>query len=149
MLLSQGFIPFIFQHIGSRYRIENVQRQTFVGYVSRLEDLGDRGISGNAVQQGRQLYSQANIDDIAETSGLKNRKQASVAVVERLHETGDLNERLGKRYSNDADFALTYPYVKTETGAITSGKMPWNFKNESKAYLATSLISLIVGASVF
>lgn len=89
------------------------------------------------------------MEDIARSSGLKNKKQAQVAVIERLYETGDVNERRAKRYSNDCDFSLTYPYYKTEAGALQSDTMPWDYKNRSKNYLAASLISLIVGASVF
>lgn len=80
---------------------------------------------------------------------MKNRKQNTVAVVERLYETGDLNERRGKRYSIDCDFALDHPYYKTEAGALQTGAMPWDYKNRAKNFLGVSLVSLIVGASVF
>ena len=70
-------------------------------------------------------------------------------MIERLYENGDLNERRGKRYSNDCDFAIPYPYYKTESGAIQSGNMPWDYKNSAKGYLAGSLISLVLGASIF
>lgn len=53
------------------------------------------------------------MDDFVRTSVFQNKKQASVALVERLYEVGDLNERRGKRYSNDCDHALDYPYYKT------------------------------------
>lgn len=122
-----------------------------MGFVSQLEDLAHQGglFSGNAYQEGRLHYEYANIDDISKSSGLKNRKQNSVAVVERLFETGDLNERRGKRYSQDCDFALDYPYYKTESGALQSGTMPWDYKNRAKNFLGAGLVSLIVGASVF
>ena len=115
-----------------------------------MEDLGQKGwFDGNAYQEGRLKFSHADLEDLAKGSQLKNRKQAEVAVVERLYEVGDLDERRAKRYSNDCDFALTYPYYKTEAGAIQSGPTPWEFKNKSKAYFATGLISFVVGASVF
>ena len=70
-------------------------------------------MTGNAYQPGRLVYNYANMDDFVRTSGFQNKKQASVALVERLYEVGDLNERRGKRYSNDCDHALDYPYYKT------------------------------------
>lgn len=86
---------------------------------------------------------------MSKTAGFKNHKQAKVAVVEHLCEIGDLNERRGKRYSHDCDAALDYPYYKTESGALQLPNMPWDYKNKSKLYFATSIASLIVGASVF
>jgi len=86
---------------------------------------------------------------MARTAEFKNKKESSVAVVERLYETGDLNERRGKRYSHDADGALDYPYYKTEAGALQLPTMPWEHKNRAKALFASSIISFIVGASVF
>ena len=61
---------------------------------------------------------------------------------------GVLNERSGKRYANDMDFAEDYPWAKTEAGALQLGKMPWDYTNTSKTYFATSLAAFIVGASV-
>lgn len=66
-------------------RIENVHPQTFVGFVSTMDDLGQKGLfDGNAYQDGRLRYSHADLEDMARSSQLKNRKQAEVAVVERL-----------------------------------------------------------------
>lgn len=72
-----------------------------------------------------------------------------MAVVERLCETGDLNERRGKRYSHDADGALDYPYYKTEAGALQLPIMPWDYQNRAKKILLAGVMSFIVGASVF
>ena len=149
-MFSKGFIPWRFQHIGTRERIEDVDVQTFVGFVSQLSELQDHGIfQGNAYQDGRQKYNYANIDDLARTSGFLNRKQAGVAVVERLHEIGDINERRRQHYSCDASFTEEYPYAKTEAGALQQKNMPWDYKNNAKMYFASSVASFIVGASVF
>lgn len=150
LILSRGFLPYKYRHIGDRERIEDVSRQTFVGFVSQLEELQDHGfLEGNAYQDGRQQFTYANIDDISKTTNFLNRKQASVAVIEELHQLGDLNERHAKRYANDMDYTAVYPWAKTEAGALQLPKMPWDYKNEAKIYFATSIASLIVGASVF
>lgn len=78
-----------------------------------------------------------------------NQRQASVAVVERLHEVGEINERRGKRYSNDCDFAEDYPYAKTESGALQLREMPWDLKQSSMNYFAISVGTFIMGASIF
>jgi hypothetical protein len=44
---------------------------------------------------------------------------------------------------------LTYPYSKTESGALQAGTMPWDYVNNAKKYLLSSFVSLVVGASVF
>lgn len=150
LIFSKGFLPKQYQHIGTRLRIENVEEQTFVGFVSQLPELQSHGIfEGNAYQDGRQLYTYANIDDFVRTANFENYNEAKVAIVERLHETGDLNERRKKHNSNDADFAEDYPYAKTEAGALQLPKMPWDYKNAAKLYFGTSIASFIVAASVF
>ena len=53
------------------------------------------------------------MEDFVKSAGFVNKKQAEVAVVERLCQIGDYNERRGKLYSNDCDFAEDYPYCKT------------------------------------
>lgn len=148
--MSRGFLPYKYRHIGDRERIEDVSRQTFVGFVSQLDELKEHGwLQGNAYQDGRQLYSYANLDDLSKTTNFLNRKQASVAVIEELHQLGDLNERRAQRYANDMDHKAVYPWAKTESGALQLAKMPWDYRNDSKFYFATSLASFIVGASVF
>jgi hypothetical protein len=43
---------------------------------------------GNAYHAGRLFYTNADLQDLAKSSELLNKEQASVAVLERLHETG-------------------------------------------------------------
>ena len=82
LIIALGYYPYIYRHIGDRFRIENVLPQTFIGFVSTLDDLKDRDfLDGNAYQPGRLKYSHANLDDIGRGSELKNSKAASVAVI--------------------------------------------------------------------
>ena len=84
-------------------RIEHVNRQKFIGFVNQLIQLQNPGIlEGNAYQQGRLHYRYADLDDFARSSGLKNKKQASIGVIERLQEKGHYNERHGQRYDVQA-----------------------------------------------
>ena len=148
--MSFGFLPYQYKYIGNRPRIENVDRRTFLGFVSQLEDLQEHGFfDGNAYQDGRQRYSYANMEDLSKTPNFLNRKQASVAMIEQLHPIGDLNERRGKRYAHDMDYKEDYPWAKTEAGALQLSKMPWDYTNDAKIYLATSFFSFLVGASIF
>lgn len=89
------------------------------------------------------------MDDFVRSAGLLNKKEAKVALIEQLHQTGDLNERRGQRYSNDALWTEDYPFAKTESGALQLPQMPWDFKNKAKTYFVTSIASFVVGASVF
>ena len=43
-------------------------------------------MKGNARQQGRLLYNCADMKDFADSAGFANKKEASVAIVERLSE---------------------------------------------------------------
>ena len=150
ILFSRGYIPYFFKPIGLRYKIEDTDTQTFVGFVSTLPELKEHGIlEGNAVQEARLNFSNSNIDDLARGTGLKNYKQARVAVVERLHETGRLDERHPQRYNIDADQSVDYPYYKTESGALQLPVNPWDYRNKSLWYLGTSVATFIVGASIF
>lgn len=127
-----------------------MSRQTFVGFVSQLTELQNPTLfNGNAYQEARLAYSYADLDDFARSTGFINKKQASVALIERLHENGDLNERRGQRYNNDASFTDDYPYYKTEAGALQLPEMPWDLKNSAKNYLVASVATFVVGASVF
>jgi hypothetical protein len=49
----------------------------------------------------------------------------------------------------DCEGTANYPYAKTESGALQLKKMPWQYKNDAKSYLWTSLGTFIIGASVF
>ena len=104
---------------------------------------------GNAYHEGRLKYTCADMEDFVKSSGFSNKKQASVALVERLYQVGEVNERRGKRYSNDCDFADPYPYYKTEAGALQLPQMPWDLQNQAKAFFGISVATFIMGAGVF
>lgn len=106
-------------------------------------------MEGNAHQKGRLHYTCSDIEDLAKSSEFLNQKQASVALIEKLYETGVLDERSPQRYENDCHFTAEYPWAKTESGALQLDKMPWHYRNDAKFYLFGSIASLIVGASVF
>ena len=62
IIFSKGFIPHQFKNSDYRPRIEDVSRQTFIGFVSTLEELQNNSIwSGNAYQDGRLHYSCADL----------------------------------------------------------------------------------------
>lgn len=145
-----GWLPGKLKSPSVRHKIESTDCQKFVGFVSRLEELQNNSITkGNAYQNGRQDYYNANVKDFARTSALVNEKQASVAVVERLHELGILDERYHQRYACNGQFSEDYPYAKTEAGALQLPTMPWDYKNRARNYLFGSIACLVVGASVF
>lgn len=148
--MSLGWIPGQLKNPTMRYRIESVDRTEYLGFVSRLPELKNTSwTKGNAYQYGRLDYYSADIKDFARSSGLLNEKQASVAVVERLHELGILDERHHQRYACNNQFTELYPYAKTESGALQLPKMPWDYRNDARNYLLGSIASLIVGASIF
>jgi len=150
LLFNMGWIPFHVRSPTCRQKIERVDRQRFLCFVSKLDELrNDSWFQGNAYQPGRRFYTNADLQDIGRTSQLLNREQASVAVLEQLHETGDYNERSSVRFDVDAASTAEYPWAKTEAGALQLYKMPWDYKNESKQYLAASIFSFLVGASIF
>ena len=133
-----------------RHRIERVDRQRFVGFVSKLSELSSRTIfNGNAYQPGRLQFYRSDLEDMGKTSQFINREQASVAVIERLAETGIIDERSSQRRGVDASFTEPYPWAKTEAGALQLDKMPWDYRNEASKYFVGSLFSFLVGASVF
>lgn len=145
-----GWIPESIKHVTSRVRIEQVDRQKFTCFVSRLDELSNHSwFKGNAYQQGRRFYTSADMEDLGKSSELNNRQQASVALLERLHETGNYDERNSVRFGVDSQFTEEYPWAKTESGALQLYKMPWDYRNESKRYLLASLFSFLVGASIF
>ena len=69
------------------------------------------------------------MEDFVKGSELLNQKEASVALVERLHETGNLDERESRRRDVGCEFSEPYPHAKTESGALQLHKMPWDLKN--------------------
>jgi hypothetical protein len=86
---------------------------------------------------------------MAKSSELLNREQVAVAVIERLSETGLLDERNSCRRDVDAAFTEPYPWPKNESGALQLDKMPWHHKNDATHYFFGSVITFIVGASIF
>jgi hypothetical protein len=62
LLFSLGFVPNSVRHPTCRQRIDRVDRQKFVGFVSRLSELKNNTfLSGNAYQAGRVFYSNADL----------------------------------------------------------------------------------------
>ena len=53
------------------------------------------------------------MEDLGKSSELLNQDQASVALIERLNETGICDERLSERYGVDCAFTEPYPWAKT------------------------------------
>lgn len=150
LIFNMGWIPFGMRSPTCREKIERVDRQRFICFVGRLEELRNTSwFQGNAYQKGRLFYTSADLQDLAKSSELLNRDQASVAVLERLHETGSFDERSGVRFGVDSHFTEEFPWAKTESGALQLQKMPWELRNESKHYLIASLFSFVVGASIF
>lgn len=150
LLFNMGWIPFFVRSPTCRQKIERVDRQRFLCYVGRLEELkNDSWFQGNAYQKGRLFYTNADLQDLAKSSELLNREQASVAVLEQLHETGNYDERDPVRFGVDSHFTAQYPWAKTEAGALQLQKMPWEYKNDAKHYLVASVFSFLVGASIF
>jgi hypothetical protein len=89
------------------------------------------------------------MEDMGKSSELLNAPQASVAVIERLAETGIVDERSSHRRGTDAHFTEPYPWAKTEAGALQLDKMPWDHKNDAQRYFFGSLFGFLVGASIF
>ena len=145
-----GWVPAKFRHPTTRSRIERVSRQKFVGFVSKMSELRNKQMfNGNAYQKGRALYNCADLEDMAKGSELLNKNEASVAIIERLAETGNFDERSSQRRGTDSSFTEPYPWAKTEAGALQLDKMPWEHRNDAKEYLLGSVVGFLVGASVF
>ena len=45
--------------------------------------------------------------------------------------------------------SVDYPFYKTYSGALQLDKMPWDYKNDARNYLIGSVVSAIIGASIF
>lgn len=53
-LLNLGFVPESVRHPASRSRIERVDKQKFIGFLSKMSELSnDQYFNGNAYQPGR------------------------------------------------------------------------------------------------
>ncbi len=75
LLLSKGFLPFEFKSPGQRWRIEDVDKQTFTGYVSKLTELSNSSLTqGNATNERRNHYTCADLEDFVQTAGFVNQK---------------------------------------------------------------------------
>jgi hypothetical protein len=62
LLFSLGFVPSHVKDVTCRQKIENVSRQKFVGFVSRLDELKNTSwFQGNAYQAGRLFYTNADL----------------------------------------------------------------------------------------
>lgn len=82
LLFNLGFIPSSVRNPTCRQRIERVDRQKFVGFVSQMSDLSNRSLfSGNAYQRGRLLFTCSDLQDMSRGSELGNSAQAQVAVI--------------------------------------------------------------------
>ena len=150
LIFSRGFLPYCFKDIGNRYRIENATQQTVLGFVSRLPELNRSSLlDGNSTDETKREFTTADCQDFVKASGFINVREAGVAVVEQLHQLGVLDERRSERRAIDCCATENYPYAKTETGAIQLPKMPWQYRNDSKHYFWGSLVSLVLGASIF
>lgn len=150
LLFNLGWLPEVVRHPTCRSRIERVDRQQFVGFVSKMSELRNQQcFNGNAYQKGRLFYNNADLQDMGKSSELNNREQASVAVIESLEETGNYDERSSHRRGTDASFTTPYPWAKTEAGALQLDKMPWDHRNDAQTYLVCSGLGFLLGASVF
>jgi hypothetical protein len=150
LIFSRGFLPYYFKDIGTRYRIENATQQTFVGFVSRLPELSNSSLlKGNSTDETKRQFTNADCQDFAKAAGFINAREAGVAVIERLHQVGILDERKHERRAVDACLTENYPYPKTEAGALQLPRMPWQYKNDAWNYFYGSLGTFLVGASIF
>ena len=150
LLFNRGWVSAKFRHPTTRAFMERVDRQKFVCFVSKMSHLSNKQwFNGNAYQKGRELFNNADIEDLGKRSGLLNREEASVAVLERLAEIGIYDERFPQRRGCDAQFSEPYPWARTEPGALQLDKMPWDLRNDAKHYLIGSLFGFVVGASIF
>ena len=81
-MFSKGFVPAAFKELSNRVRIEDVTKQTFNGYVSRLEELSDGGLfEGNVSTYRKHDFTHANLLDFADASDFANKSQMSVALI--------------------------------------------------------------------
>ena len=68
-MLSKGFLPLQFKDPNSRVRIEDVTKQTYVGFVSRLDELSSSSFGdGNVSKYRKHDFTHANLHDFADAS---------------------------------------------------------------------------------
>lgn len=100
--------------------------------MSHLDELSEHGfMEGNSIPQHKREFTHSNMKDFAEASGLKNKEQVQLAVIERLEAGSQLDERDPVRYAHNAEYHHEYPYPKTLSGALQLAKMPWDHRNDS------------------
>ena len=64
-----GWVPYQVKSSSCRSKIQRVDRQKFVGFVSKLSELQNKQwFNGNAYQKGRALYNNADLEDMGKTS---------------------------------------------------------------------------------
>ena len=64
-----GWVPNQVRHPSARLRIERVDRQKFVGFVSKLSELSNKQyFNGNAYQKGRVFYNSSDLEDMGKSS---------------------------------------------------------------------------------
>lgn len=69
-----GFIPYRMKSPSVRHRIDRVDRQKFVGFVSVLSELRNKSlVEGNAYHKGRLFYTCADVEDLGKSSELLNK----------------------------------------------------------------------------
>lgn len=87
--MNLGWLPVELKSPTSRYRVETPVWTKYLGFVSTLDSLKNTSwLEGNAYQKGRLGYTCSDMNDFARSSEFVNQKAASVAMIERLHETG-------------------------------------------------------------
>ncbi len=84
--MSKGFIPYYFREPGTRYRIEDATYQKFIGFVSKLPEHANSSLfKENSTNDEKKSLTSADTEDFVTASGFTNKKQAGVAIIERLH----------------------------------------------------------------
>jgi hypothetical protein len=62
LLFNMGYIPFTMRHPTCREKIERVDRQKFLCFVSKLDELKNSSLfEGNAYQKGRLFYTNSDL----------------------------------------------------------------------------------------
>lgn len=141
VLLNKGWIPHEYASPNKRYKIENVEEQTFVGYVSRNEDLERQGIfDGNVPDARFNKWTHVFLPDMAKASGFKNQKQVKAALIECIDQKlAPLDERNTRHYAREMTGSFDYPFAKTQSGALQLTSMPWDHRHNRNTYLGISI----------
>lgn len=74
IMLSRGFVPAKYKNPNDRVRIEDVTSQTYIGFVSKLDELSSGGFfGGNTSKHGKHDFTHANLLDFADASEFANK----------------------------------------------------------------------------